>query len=431
MKKRILKIGIMLILMTMLFVLAGCGNEEKTESSAGTETNSNNTVQEVNEEGEDVTNVFATSDNYAVVEANDKAYIINNNGEKQGTIDFEINDDAIVVVNNDGYVYYEVSNENNKILDKTGKVILENNNNETYNYITENNYTLKTSKVYGFEIGESKKKEIGDLSGKVIKTIEEETSYYYLGGDIWYCYGDDEFLFNENTETTVAFESTPRISLYSKVRGNGTKNPRRVEYKSLEDGGTFLDTIYITPDLKVLEATNVKYVTSEYYYNTKDYAIYKYDGTKIKEFTSGNGFEYIYGNGENYYVQSGTGYFYVLDKDFNQLEEPYQLDNLTGSTKVVGNNCILNSHNVEFTDKGYEGTWDHFYLYDYKGNLTEDLGEGWNGVEEVGMNIVKLDRMQSTPQYNERTGTRDTTYLGPQSTDKYINLSTGSVLKVN
>ena len=47
------------------------------------------------------------------------------------------------------------------------------------------------------------------------------------------------------------------------------------------------------------------------------------------------------------------------------------------------------------------------------------------------MNIVKLDRMQSTPQYNERTGTRDTTYLGPQSTDKYINLSTGSVLKVN
>ena len=146
MKKRILKIGIMLILMTMLFVLAGCGNEEKTESSAGTETNSNNTVQEVNEEGEDVTNVFATSDNYAVVEANDKAYIINNNGEKQGTIDFEINDDAIVVVNNDGYVYYEVSNENNKILDKTGKVILENNNNETYNYITENNYTLKTSK---------------------------------------------------------------------------------------------------------------------------------------------------------------------------------------------------------------------------------------------------------------------------------------------
>ena len=250
--------------MTMLFVLAGCGNEEKTESSAGTETNSNNTVQEVNEEGEDVTNVFATSDNYAVVEANDKAYIINNNGEKQGTIDFEINDDAIVVVNNDGYVYYEVSNENNKILDKTGKVILENNNNETYNYITENNYTLKTSKESSFESGESTKKEIVDLSGKVIKTIEEETSYYYLGGDIWYCYGDDEFLFNENTD--------------------------------------------------------------------------------------GNGFEYIYGNGENYYVQSGTGYFYVLDKDFNQLEEPYQLDNLTGSTKVVGNNCILNSHNVEFTE---------------------------------------------------------------------------------
>ncbi len=429
MKKKFV-VGIIVILALTLVTLTGCGNkEDNIEKTGNSGTVQNNDNQQMdNKEGIIVTNVYATSDNYAVVVADKKTYIIDNNGKQQGTIDFEISEGANIKINNNGYIYYEASYENNKILDKTGKVILENNNDETYNYITENNYTLRTSKESSFENGESTKKEIIDLSGNVIKTIEEEKSYYYIGGDIWYCYGADEYLFNEKTGESVIFESTPTLSLYSKVLGNS--NPRKIEYKSLSDGGTYLDSIYITKDFKIIEAQDMKYITNEYYYNTSDYAIYRYDETKVKEFTSGNGFENIYSTGDKYYVQSGTGYFYLLDENFNQIEEPYELGELKGNTKAIGNNRIINEESVKFEDKGYEGTWDHFYLYDYKGTLIEDLGEGWNGIEEVGTNIIKLKRMQSLPQYNERTGTRDTTYLGPQSIEKYINLYTGTVLKV-
>ena len=194
MKKKFV-VGIIVILVLTLVTLTGCGNkEDNIEKTGNSGTVQNNDNQQMdNKEGIIVTNVYATSDNYAVVVADKKTYIIDNNGKQQGTIDFEISEGANIKINNNGYIYYEASYENNKILDKTGKVILENNNDETYNYITENNYTLRTSKESSFENGESTKKEIIDLSGNVIKTIEEEKSYYYIGGDIWYCYGADEY----------------------------------------------------------------------------------------------------------------------------------------------------------------------------------------------------------------------------------------------
>lgn len=425
MKKKILGVLIVILLIITLVALTGCGNKEESVNNGAKQSENNKQVE--NKEGEVVTNVYATSDKYAVVVANKKTYIIDNNGKKQGTLDFQISEGAVVKINNNGYVYYGASYENNKILDKTGKVIYENDNDTTYNYITEDNYTLRTSTKSDFESGEVKQKEIIDMSGNVIKTLEDETSYYYLGGSIWYCDGDEKSLYNEKTGNIV---STDNYNIYyNNLREYAGGFDANIEYKNIEDGGTFINSLYITADLKCEDNNNKKYITDKYYYNTEDFSIYKYDGTKVKELSSGKGYENIYFGEDKYYVQSGTGYFYTLDKDFNQMEEPYELGELKGTTEIVGNNCILNKEKVKFNDGEYEGTWDHFYLYDYKGNLIEDLTEGWNGITQIGNNIVRLDRMSNTG-FRENSGSIETTYIGSQTSDKYINLYTGTTLKV-
>ncbi len=429
MKKKILGVLIVIILIITLIGLAGCRSKE--ENSANTENSeakqNESDTQKENQEGIVVTNVYAASDKYAVVVADNKTYIINNNGEKQGTVDFEISEGATITINNNGYVYYGSSYDSNRILDKSGKVIYENNNDTMYNYITEDNYTLRTSTKSDFENGESKQKEIIDMSGNVIKELEGETSYYYLGGSIWYCDGNEKSLYNEKTGDVVV---TDNYNIYyNNLRSYAGGFDSNVKYKNIENGGTFINSLYITSDLKCEDNSNKKYITDEYYYNIEDYSIYKYDGSKVKELTSGKGYENIYFGEDKYYVQSGTGFFYVLDEEFNQIEEPYELGELKGTTEVVGNNCILNKEKEKFTDGGYEGTWDHFYLYDYKGNLIEDLAEGWNGVSQISNNIIRLDRMSDTG-FSESSGSIGTTYIGSQTTDKYINLYTGTTLKV-
>ena len=424
MKKKILGVLVVIMLIITLAILTGCGNKGESVNNGANQSENNTQVE--NKEGEVVTNVYATSDKYAVVVANGKTYIIDNNGKKQGTLDFQISEEAVVKINNNGYVYYGASYEKNKILDKSGKVIYENDNDTIYNYITEDNYTLRTSTKSDFENGESKQKDIIDMSGNVIKTLEDETSYYYLGGSIWYCSGEEKSLYNEKTGNMVIADG----NFYSdnlRTFGGGVNS--NIDYKNIENGGAFIESVYITSDLKCEDIDKKSYLTDKYYYNIEDDSIYKYDGTKVKELSSGKGYKSIYFGEDKYYVQSGTGYFYTLDKDFNQIEAPYELGELKGETEIVGNNCILNKEKVKFNYNEYEGTWDHFYLYDYKGNLIEDLAEGWNGVTQIGNNIVRLDRMKNKG-FSESSGSIETTYISPQSSDKYINLYTGTILKV-
>ena len=411
------KIFLWLLCGVILLGVTGCSNEKEN-------TNSDNTKKE-NTEGIAVTDVYATSNNYLVVKADDKVYIIDNEGKKQGTLDITVDDKTVITINDDGYVYYGVSNGKRNIYDKTGKAVLESNDDESYLYISENNCTLKRSSVSDFENGSSTKLEMIDSDNNVIKEFGPDNTPYYIGGNIWQ--GIDSagtFFYNDETDTIVHNnEFGVTYGIYSKPNNN-TSIP-------ISNGGVFFDEdSFITSDLKYVSDNNIMYASSDYYYNKEDYSIYSYDGTKVKEFTSGDGFSHIFSINSTYFVESGTGYYYTLDKDLNQNEEPYQLeDSIIGRTVAVGNNCILSEDKVNFKEDGYEGTWDHFYLYDYKGKLLEDIGEGFDSYSEVNNYIIRLNSMGYT-EYSEVTGNRETTDIGSQENDKYVNLLTGEILKV-
>ena len=149
MKKKIL---LCLICGVLLLGVTGCGNESENKNS--------DSSQKENTEGIAVTDVYATSNNYLVVKADGKVYIIDNEGKKQGTLDISIDEENTITINDNGYVYYGVSNGERNIYDKTGKTVLESNDDESYLYISENNYTLKRSSVSDFESGSSTKLEM-------------------------------------------------------------------------------------------------------------------------------------------------------------------------------------------------------------------------------------------------------------------------------
>ena len=414
MKKKIL---LCLICGVLLLGVTGCGNESENKNS--------DSSQKENTEGIAVTDVYATSNNYLVVKADSEVYIINNEGKKQGTLDITVDDKTTITINDDGYVYYGVSNGDRNIYDKTGKTVLKSNDDESYLYISENNYTLKRSSVSDFESGSSTKLEMVDFDNNVIKEFDSDNTPYYIGGNIWQGLDSNgTFLYNDETNTQINSEEyANNYDMYI--------DPNNSTAITISNGGVFFDEHhFITSDLKYTYDENIIYVSSDYYYNNEDYSIYNYDGTKVKEFTSGDGFSHIFSIDNTYYVESGTGYFYTLDKDLNQNEEPYQLeDSITGRTVAVGNNCILSDDKVNFNEDGYEGTWDHFYLYDYKGKLLEDIGEGFDSYSEVNNYIIRLNSMGHT-EYSETSGNRETTDIGPQESDKFVNLLTGEILKV-
>ncbi len=198
--------------------------------------------------------------------------------------------------------------------------------------------------------------------------------------------------------------------------------------KTLSDGTIVYNSGYIyTNNLERKDYDfDFEYVNDNYYYNYDDNIFYKSDDTKEKEITSGDGLKKIYYADNTYYVLSGTGYFYAMNENFETIIEPFKSE--INGTSVLGNNCFIKSKSESFNDGEYSGQASHFYLYNYNNELIEDLGADWGKIETDNF-IATLVRM-STVEYNERTGNRDTHYLGSQTRDVYVNLNTGETLKI-
>ena len=79
---------------------------------------------------------------------------------------------------------------------------------------------------------------------------------------------------------------------------------------------------------------------------------------------------------------------------------------------------------------GYSGTWDHVYVYDYSGNLKEDLGEGWDATSDGSSDFIYRVKTMTSRELNERSNTYSTKNVGNQTGDKFINKTTGEILKI-
>ena len=429
MKKIFLSILTIILLSAMLVLLTGCGASKVDVEQPTNNENKTASVEEI-----DVIEVYATSDNYAIVRGNDSnIYIIDNTGKVQGQLEsepFNASTDSLKTkITNEGnaLVLSSVGSNGTKIYDKSGNLIFEKTSSESYDELSDNNYTIKSTKTSDFESGSTTTREIVDLQGNVKKKIEGTDSYTYVGGHIWSISNGHSFY---NDDTDKSFNNDTDLSYNFR---NGDE-----KIYSLSDGGVYIKNTAIilgsgkiTTNNENFKLSDIIAIDEDYYYNKEDKTVYKWDGTKVKELSSGDGATVIEKIDDKYYVKSGTGYYYTLDEKFESQSEPFKIESEKNlRTLTFGKDTIIVEQNVSFEKGGYSGTWDHVYIYDFEGNLKQDLDEGWDAQTDSTSNFIYRIKRLKDREYNERTGSVQTTTVGDQSHDGFINRTTGELLKI-
>lgn len=173
MKKKILGVGVTIILIAMLILLTGCGNENTEITDNGVQNTDDTKVSQEERTEIQVKEVKAVSENYAVVTGYDNStYIIDKEGNYQGTIPLS-NDN--VLINNDGYIATKPEMSKVNIYDKTGKELFKTDDtNKFYFVITDSNLLLRRTTESSFS-GNTSKTEIIDVDGNTkFETILKE-----------------------------------------------------------------------------------------------------------------------------------------------------------------------------------------------------------------------------------------------------------------
>lgn len=372
MKKKNLEIGIIVILVSMLFILTGCGKKEENQ-------NLNEKIEQMNSENKDsqekteiaVSKILAISENYAVVTgADNSTYIIDKNGDKEGTIPYN---KGYVLINKNGYVIVKTDMKNQTIYDKTGKEILESTEKVQYEFgITDSDLLIRKTLETSFS-GNTSKREVIDIKENVKYEIEDEeiNTCEYVGNDIF------AIVYSNGVTTNVKF-------LYD-VKNN--QKIEDVQYNLKSDSK--IDTVYV--DVMSSDYTDWKYkirrknnnileLTSSYEMNNNNQIFYLdtydkilsdnsyYDGTKkaicgndgntIKDLSEGNGASNIGYYDNKYCIQSSTGYYYVLDENFNRIIEPTEMH-------------VYDINYYGIMSRDSENT--HTIVYDYELNNKKEL----------------------------------------------------------
>ena len=369
MKKKILGFGVIAVLIVMLFALTGCGNND-SDTNTNKQDNVVTDEKEISKEERErieVKKVYATSENYAVVAGEDlKIYIIDKEGIAQGTVENALSTNHFMI-NKDGYIS-QVTNNDSKILDKSGKVLFESSGTEFYKYgITPDGYLLKRITESSFESGSSQKWLVIDVNGNIIHELSEDISkqmqtgygLMYLGGNIFCKQGLDGryYLLNAKTGEMKATD----YSDFNRFKLTEDKNYVKYSMEINDNMIVVNESLLIKEDLTCVEFKNKIAINEKYYYDQDAKSICNYDGTVVKEITEGNGIANIYYGDDKYYVSSGTAYYYVMNNNFEQIEEPVKLGKGVSGINKYG---IIVKKDV---------TTRQSALYDFEGNLLYDF----------------------------------------------------------
>ena len=311
MKKKILSLGVVAILIAMLVLLTGCGNET-TNINTNTDTNDSSTINTEQKEGISISEVVEPFANgYAIVKGTDgNKYVIDENGNVTYTINF----DKYTFSN--GYIIVDYD----YIIDATGKKILEEDDTKSYLAISKSGYVVVET-VSSNLSGTSYKVGIEDLNGNSVYSYDgalELDRCKYITGDIFQIGGT---FINAKTGKTFKDEDgdIPEIkgkAMDGKIYARTLDNQYIIS-EDLEDVFTYKDDAWSTFD--ILGIINDKY----FYAKTDDnnYGIYDMKKNLVKDLTEG-GISYIFENDDVYYVKSNTGYIYTLDSNFEYITEP-------------------------------------------------------------------------------------------------------------
>lgn len=361
MKKKILILGIILALIIMLVGLTGCGEQKQQQEENKNQNSSESSKEPTEQIG--VKEVKATSKNYAVVKGNDNSqYIVDKQGNVQGTIDNIT--DLDVIINDNGYVtVYDSSRKT--VYDKTGNEIVSGN---FAAGVTDDGWILKSNRESNFSGGDSIKYVAVNVDGTEKETSIDSSKYYswsYLGNDIYSCDG------------TGSYGQRYVTALYN-IKTDKLKEVKNVYY-SKDSLAIFDDNILVGftmtdysedavsgKNYKVAINNELEFMKySKTFLNADgDYcdgtAIYNKDGKEIKDLTDGNGVKSIIFKNDKYCIASMTEFYYVLDKNINTIKEPVKLGKIIQEVTEYG---VLARNENDGTD-----------LYDLDGNLKESFG---------------------------------------------------------
>ncbi len=365
MKKKILGLGVVLILIGMLVLLTGCGDKTtNTNDSSTINTEQNNSNEQ--KEGISISEVVEPFANgYAIVKGTDgNKYVIDENGNVTYTINF----DKYTFSN--GYIIVD----NDYIIDATGKKILEEDDTKSYLAISKSGYVVVMTQSSSLS-GVSNKVDIEDLNGNSVYSYDKELSLEdckYITGDLFRL---NSTFINARTGKTFKDDNGD----IPEIKGNAVDgkiyaksvNHQYIISEDLEE--VFTDQQDMWSKFDILGIINDKY----FYAKTDDnnYGIYDMKGKLVKDLTDG-GISYIFENDDVYYVKSNTGYIYTLDSNFEYITEP-----------------IKNTSTLLPTEKGIIGFIDSkVYLLDKTLEFNKELSY----ISDFSARDINNDIMKST-----------------------------------
>lgn len=338
MKKNITIVA--LILFSIL--LSSCMKEESNNTIKETKQNKNTNLK--------VEKVYSTSKNYAIVEAQNKIFIVNKDGLISGTIESKANNYAYQI-NDDGYVFLKTK-DTSIILNKEGNTIYKSNDDNEYIYgISPDNYIIRKKES---------KYEVVDMDNKLIhNNINFDSNPVYLGGN-YFIYDNNLYNIKTGKLKKIDFE----IDL--KKFDINEKKDYTNNFKLITDDMIILDNkILIKSDMSSIKFNSNKNIPINdlYYLNTENNKIYSYENYFLKKINIDRKIKTIFFKKDAYYLGTDDGYFYVLDKALNEKITPLKLGNQIR---------LINEYGV-FTNK--ESTKRKTALYDFQGELIKDFDD--------------------------------------------------------
>ena len=331
-----------------------------------------NTIKETKQNKDIYTNlkvekVYSTSKNYAIVEAQNKIFIVNNDGLISGKIETKDNN-YIYQINDNGYVYAQ-SKDNTIIFNKEGKSIYTNDNNEEYIYgISPDNYIIRKKES---------KYEVVDMENKLIhNNINFDSNPLYLGGN-YYIYGNNLYNIKTGKSKKIEFEiDLKKFTLNEKK--DYTNN-----YKLINDEMVILDNkLLIKADMSIIKFNANKNIpiNNLYYLNTDNNKIYSYENYFLKKVNIDRKIKTIFFNKDTYYVGTEDGYFYILDKSLNEKTTPLKLGNQVRLINKYGVFVNKESINRKTALYDFQGElikdFDDYYLYDIQDFVSKSFIDG-------------------------------------------------------
>lgn len=354
MKKRIFIIGIIIILISMLVVLTGCGNDER---NAQEQIATNN--QENNEEKQAITvNAYYIADNYAVVEgSNEKYYIINKDGKVEG----ELEGVAVVSIDlmqinqvkntlDEGYFEANTIRENKEdssgqhaIFDITGKRIFRDTDNISYYGVSSAKSIIAKEKIEELS-GTTITYKIQDFEGNTLLDNQGKGEIYYVG-DGFYWVEDSEakdYLFNAKAKQKIELQWQTDEEDFDSMYFEGELFTDKADEIIVGRGDKYvvnkngtIKSIEICS--RVLSNENkIVYYGGDLYGEENKCGIYDFNGNMLKDLSEGKVKDIWYENGK-IFVLSETGFYYVLDENYNYLVEPVkaEINDVASENRVV------------------------------------------------------------------------------------------------